>query len=306
MFAIGSARLAALAASLAIAVAAPGAAADTGASPTTYVPGSTMERSHERPSTLRVNLEHREKPVVHADMAGFGPTLDIAGLVWTGWGAETASARGRLTYHWSQSGSPRGPVDVEVTMREPVDCHGWRIYSRYTIAVLPGAAIPAGFGDVAINRSVERGCHPMQRWCDLPATSCSGVGGYFTLAFLSKANAGFTWRGFDSREAVGVGFLHRVRPFGYPRGLVKQWTYPVRVRLTEPRWCNGMVTYTKVVTELFGTGARFSWNRGGDPEGTAPRGEIRRRLLRDVGRDGVRKRTDVRSFGRRCQTSQPG
>ncbi len=261
-------------------------------------------KSGERPRHLRYSLDSDSRY-----LGRVYPFADIKGIEWSSWGADVAVGRGTLHAFRRQADllAEHPPVSVVVTMAARSVCFGQAVYRRFTVEIEAGHTRPSRVPASLLPHREEGRCRPAPDYfCpSLVVTSCSGVGslvGYLS-AFQTKANAGMTWTGLGTSTVVGKGFMHRARPFGDPRGTVRLWTYPVRLRFDRPRWClsrNGQHTgfaYTRAVTEVYGPGVAFDWihRKGGTFERAVP--PQRQRLLAQIGAKGVKRRVEIAKSG---------
>lgn len=233
------------------------------------------------------------------------PFVDIKAIAWSSWGGDVAVGRGQLEAFRRQADliANQEPVSVVVTMTVKSVCFGQGVYRRFAVELEAGHRRPAWIPASMLPHREEGLCRPQPTLLcpSLVATGCKGGGSSvaYLPVFQGKANAGMSWTGLGGAVAVGTGFMHRARPFNDPRGTVRLWTYPIRMRFERPRWCVGRTrtgfVYTRAVTEVFGAGVAFDWIRAtrGAFERAIPPYKQRQQLLAQIGSKGVKRRSET-------------
>jgi hypothetical protein len=226
-------------------------------------------------------------------------------LAWTNWGASTATASGVFSVFRQTSGLKS--VAATLTMTGLVDCAaGWRAYTTMTVSLAPVEAAPQG---VPFERfRVTKATCAFGPDCGHNASHCTlrgehgqdGLSSLDSLFDTKMWSSLMRWTGISTRQATGKGLVNLTRPLDYAKSKVdtiglKPWVYPARLRLDQPRLCDGHLGYTRLRMELFGRGAAFDWPPS---PGKVPAARLRARLLSDIARKGASHRRSIVYWGR--------
>ncbi len=260
-----------------LALAGPAAAQTSPGPNAVYWNGTARGASPERPGVL-VN-----------DVAG-EPPARLAQIQWTEWGGNVAQATANLYLYLPRS---RQAVPVHVTLERKVNCAGWNVYTAWTLTLPPGRKQPPGFGPVRIRRAP---CSPGP--CPLLRMRCTHDGQDQSLAHYTRVPLGAGGRFFDLRwrssgaTATGRGIFRRSRRFGAPPGHTDPWIYPVKVQLSDLRWCGFRIVHSKMTLTAYGDGTHRDYDLSGRRRVRPPE-SVRRRLLRAIDRRGATRRADT-------------
>jgi hypothetical protein len=233
--------------------------------------GAPAGRTAERPSTMLAAL-------------GRDGTAQVLDLRWSTWGAETAQATGSLRTPATTFG--REPA-VNVTLHDRVDCFGTPVYTAWSLTLPDGTTPPRDFAQAR-----ERIVPCSLSTCPGSRASCRVTTGFRDRTMPNQVLRSKAWfllmeiRNATQATETVTGFLERNRRFGDPRSVVHHWIYPIRIRLSGPRWCAGAVIRTRMTITAYGPGAEHdSHVYLAHPH--LPSRALRHRLLRDVGRQSA-------------------
>lgn len=298
------------------------AAARTGV----YWPGRSPNISYnsERPALVQKGFEPNPEKRFGSTFVAIGsglPSPELPAIAWNRWGSEPAIGTGSARIGGQNA---RGPiqtqqVNLQLTMSGIASCGGAYIYTTLSVGLAAGAAAPTDW-DIRRAEGIEhRQCWPIQG-CPEGTSACTvqnydASGRPFPRTIRGKLRfeaAPFSGRsylyrmrfiGWGSQTTIGVGLISTSRlggcDFNKPGCLGK--VYPVRYKLSNPKWCTGAVigeahinpglNYTGATVEAFGNGGTARtfgqwWAIGGHYQEYVKHWSG---LLRDIGRPGVKR-----------------
>jgi hypothetical protein len=257
---------------------------------------------------VSLNDPDASSPVEPAELGPGGQGLPdyVRGIKWASWGGAEATGEGKVQAHFGEV-EPSSPVNV--TLSGLVTCDGYPIYTRYELAVQPGALPGLRWSQWKSwqfpCRVAASNYQPSQ-----PANKTGGCATFANTWVPAFRGAGFCrmqWAGFGTRPTtIGKGVV---------RNGLAQWG--VEVVLSDIQWCptgleEDALSYTHVSMAIYGNpesllfGHRHPVSPGGDPYNitVAEADHLRDR----VGRPGFKKKEyrHVGSFVRGCKPIPSG
>jgi len=287
-------------------------------------PGMSADRA-QKPASVNFQFIRRGKRI-----RGFYWNLQLDGDVgvpryparWSSWGGARAKGAGILYINWelSRVHAPTGNFKIvdrgetktpraALILGGRVNCAGQALYTRYKVE-LPAGTTPPRFFDHLKEGGASCQVYVRQDQAGAPAynpnTGASSptfngmrCGNGFTQA-VDFTSGCWRWKGWNSKRATGTGFIRtagRLNPKGLKFDFDDTRIYLVRIVVSRPRWCGGMV-YTRQRVVAYGSGIADTYP--GEATRRLPK-SMWRRLRASARGDAHRRVYDSYSQrGRRC------
>lgn len=239
-------------------------------------------------------------------------------LRWEQWGGEIATGAGKASIHGPGNRSRSYPFEVKVFLSGVANCFGVPIYTTLTVSTADGVEVPTGFSAAALKPIVRR-CSIQPQLCG-DASSCSrpphaerffrrpeidvNLGRLDDLFSTRISAVGLRWKALGSTLATGTGYVNTKIKLGTSNEVLQTTgeeprVYPIRLTLSKPRWCGGVMRYTALRARIFGPG--IARRKYASPD-AIPTGATRRVLDRRAKGRASRSSTARRGVGVRWLT----